>query len=198
MKQDYQEITLVRHGRSSYLLPTHRITAAEFRKWIADYNRAGIAADSLPPPELITATRNMPYVVCSDMPRAMASASLFSPGQVPCALPLLREAGRPISGHWSVKLPLAMWDRISVFLWTRGLIASDESVGAARLRAQEAAGELVRLAEEFRRVLCVGHGMFNALIGQALLGLGWEGPPRVASRHWAATTYRKPAHDTAG
>ena len=198
MKQDYQEITLVRHGRSSYLLPTHRITAAEFRKWIADYNLAGIAADSLPPTELIGATRNVPYVACSDMPRAMASASLLSPGQAPYALPQLREAGGPVSGDWPVKLPLAAWDRISVFLWTIGLLTSDESVGAARLRAQEAAGKLVRLAEEFDRVLCIGHGMFNALVGQALLRLGWEGPPRVADGHWAATTYRKRAHNTTG
>jgi broad specificity phosphatase PhoE len=197
MKQTYQEITLVRHGRSSFPLPTHLITAAEFQKWIVDYNRSGIAADSLPPPELLAATRNMPYVVCSDMPRAMASASLLSPSQAPSALPLLREAGRPLSGHWLVKLPLAMWNRISVLLWTIGLIASDESVGAARLRAQEAASELVRLAEEFGQVLCVGHGMFNALVGQALLSLGWEGPLRVASQHWATTTYRQRAHDNA-
>jgi broad specificity phosphatase PhoE len=197
MKQSYQEITLVRHGRSSHPLATHRITAAEFRTWIVDYNQAGIAADSLPAPELIAATCDMRYVVCSDMPRAIASASLLSPGRAPCALPLLREAGRPVSGNWRVKLPLAMWDCISVFLWTMGLIASDESVGAARLRAQEAACELVRLVEEFSRVLCVGHGMFNAFVGQALLDLGWEGPPRVANRHWAATTYRKRALDTA-
>jgi hypothetical protein len=65
------------------------------------------------------------------------------------------------------------------------------------LRAQEAAGELGRLAEEFGRVMCVGHGMFNALVGQVLQSLGWEGPPRVASQHWAATTYRKRARDTA-
>src|SRR5688572_9177572 len=191
MKQDYQEITLVRHGRSSHPLATNRITAAEFRMWIVDYNRAGIAADSLPPPELIAATCDMLYVVCSDMPRALASASLLSPGRAPCALPLLREAGRPVGGHWRVKLSLPMWDRISVFLWTMGLIASDESIGAARLRAQEAAYELERLTEEFSRVLCVGHGMFNALVGQALLSLGWEGPPRVGNGHWASTTYRK-------
>jgi broad specificity phosphatase PhoE len=143
-------------------------------------------------------TRNVPYIVCSDMPRAMASARLLSPDQVPNALPLFREAGRPVSGHWPVKLPLTMWDRISVFLWRRGLITSDESVAAARLRAQEAAGELGRLAEEYSEVLCVGHGMFNALVGQALLGLGWEGPPRVASQPWSATAYRKRARDTAG
>jgi broad specificity phosphatase PhoE len=89
-----------------------------------------------------------------------------------------------------------MWDRISVFLWKIGLISSDESVGAARLRAQEAAYELVRLAEGFSRVVCVGHGMFNELVGQALLGLGWEGPPRTEDQYWAATTYRKRTLDT--
>jgi broad specificity phosphatase PhoE len=197
MKQDYREITLVRHGASSHPLATHLITAAEFRTWIVDYNRAGIAADSLPPPELMAVTCDMPCVVCSDMPRAIASARLLSPGREPCALPLLREAGRPIGGDWPVKLSLDMWDRISVFLWTMGLIASDESIGAARLRAQKAAFELVQLAEEFSRVLCVGHGMFNELIGQVLLDLGWNGPPRVGSRHWAATTYRKRALDIA-
>ena len=197
MKPDYEEITLVRHGRSSHPLPKNRITAAEFRTWIADYNRAGIAADSLPPPELVGATRDMPFVVCSDMPRARASASLLSPDRVPCALPLLREAGRPVGGHWHVKLSLAMWDRISVFLWRMDLIASDESIAAARLRAQEAVSELVRLAGEYNRVLCVGHGMFNALVGQALLGLGWEGPPRVGNRHWESTPFRKRALATA-
>ena len=90
-----------------------------------------------------------------------------------------------------MRLSLALWDRLSVWLWTRGLIAGDESIDAARVRAREAAEALVRLAAECRRVLCVGHGRFNALVGQALLGLGWEGPPRVANHHWAATTYRK-------
>src|SRR5215467_12709428 len=112
MTQDYQEIMLVRHGRSSHPPATHRITAAEFRMWIVDYNRAGIAADSLPPPELITATYDMPCVVCSDLPRAMASAGLLSPNHVPRALPLFREAGRPVGGHWRVRLSLTMWDRV--------------------------------------------------------------------------------------
>jgi broad specificity phosphatase PhoE len=188
---------LVRHGRSAHPLATHRLTAAEFRMWIVDYDRAGIAADSVPPPELMAATCDMPCVVCSDLPRALASAGLLSPHHVPRALPLFREAGRPVGGHWRVRLALTLWDRVSVWLWTRGVLASDESVDVARVRAREAADELVRLAAEFSRVLCVGHGMFNALVGRALLGLGWEGPPRVANHHWAATTYRQCVLDTA-
>lgn len=163
----------------------------EFRRWIDEYNQSGLASDSYPPRELIAVLDGTPAVVCSDYPRSIESANRLVTDAAPFILPLFREAGRPITSDWGIKLRLSAWDRISVKLWRIGLIAGDESIHKARKRAHEAATVLTRLAEEFERVLCVGHGAFNALVGEKLLEFGWKGPDRICDEYWQGGAYCK-------
>jgi broad specificity phosphatase PhoE len=186
-----REIRLIRHGRSAHLLPTRRITASEFRQWIEAYNEAGIAADSFPSQELIAAASGVTFVVCSDLPRSMESARRLAPEAKLNILPLFREAGRPLAGNWRLKLPLSSWDHVSVALWRRGVISGDESIRAATRRAKEVAQILVGFAEASGRVLCVGHGTFNALVGLQLRKRGWEGPNQISDHHWEGGTYER-------
>lgn len=100
----HHEILLVRHGRSSLEVPSHRITLAEFREWIDEYNRAGIAESSLPPPALAAFARETPRLVCSDLQRAVASAARLAPDRPVLASPLYREVGRPMPGSFRIRL----------------------------------------------------------------------------------------------
>jgi hypothetical protein len=184
---------MVRHGPSSHAFATRRLTAREFRTWIDAYNRAPVrAAPTPPPPELIRHAAEIQCVVCSDLPRALTSSCLLcGPRCRPRASPLFREAGQPVGGDWFVRMPLGTWDRISVLLWRAGFICGDESHAVARDRVRLAAAELSRLAAEFGRVMCVGHGTFNAMVAEALRRDGWTGPARPDSTHWGSSTYRR-------
>jgi len=185
------QIQLIRHGRSALPFPARWITPAEFREWIALYNRTGIADESTPPAELVATVGDVAMVVCSDFPRSIESAARLVPNRQPRISPTFREVGRPLQGNWKLRLPLAVWDRFSVVLWNRNLVSGDESIHAARRRAQEATRELVSLAEESSRALFVGHGMINAMIGRELCRQGWQGPRRVDAAHWGISTFRK-------
>jgi broad specificity phosphatase PhoE len=190
-------ITLIRHGQPALELPSNRITAHEFREWIEEYNRTGLAAGSFPPETLVMALMNVPLIVCSDSPRALESAKRVGPRANLRITPLFREAGRPLGGHWKVKLPHSAWDYLSGSLWHKGLIAGTESKRSARRRARQAAEELVRLAEEKGWVACVAHATFNSLVGPELRKLGWKGPNRPRAEFWAGGTYSKENVDAA-
>ena len=186
------EILLVRHGRSALAWPTNAITAKEFREWIATYDRTGISGDSAPSTELVAATRETGVVVCSNLARSIESAARLLPGHSPCVSALYREAGRPLNGNWPIRLPLDVWDHISRSLWQMNWISSDEPFHVAQTRAQDATRELVRLADEFGRVLCVGHGTLNSFLARELCGLGWQGPRRILDDYWGATVFQMP------
>jgi broad specificity phosphatase PhoE len=191
------EIRLVRHGRSAHATPTGRITASEFRRWIDDYNQAGLSADCYPSQELIAAVSDIALVVCSDLPRSIESVRRLVPeaqflsGAELRILTLFREAGRPLAGNWRLKLPLSFWDHISVALWRHGLISGGESVRAATSRAKQAAQTLASFTEQSGRVLCVAHGTFNALVGLQLRRFGWQGPDRLSDKHWEGGTFQR-------
>ena len=181
----------MRHGRSAHPLPTSWITPGEFREWICIYNRIGISEDSHPSDELVATAADIPIVVCSDYPRSIESAARVAPNSQPRISATFREVGRPLQGNWQLRLPLNVWDRFSVLLWKFNLITSDEGVCAAHNRAQEATRALVSLARDSSRVLFVGHGMLNALIGRELHRQGWEGPRRTNDDYWGMASFRK-------
>ena len=185
------QIQLMRHGRSALPFPTKWITPAEFRDWIGMYNKTGITDDSRPSAELIALIGDAQVIACSDYPRAIQSAARLCPNWQPIISEIFREAGRPLQWNWNIRLPLHVWDRLSVWLWKMNLISSDESFHAARQRAQAATRELVSLAQATSRVLFVGHGTLNALIARELRRQGWQGPQRVNDDYWGIVTFVK-------
>ena len=176
----YDEIVIVRHGPSSHPFPTRRLNARQFRAWIDAYNQAPIPADCRPPADLIEVAARARCVVCSDLPRSVTSAQLLcGPGHQVRSSALFREAGQPLSWDCIARLPLGTWDRVSVVLWRAGFNFGGESLDTARARARMAANELARLATEFGRVVCVGHGTFNSILADSLRRDRWTGPDRL-------------------
>jgi broad specificity phosphatase PhoE len=183
------QIQLMRHGRSALPFPKRWLTPAEFRDWIGVYNRTGIADDGRPSAELIATVADTQVVACSDYPRSVESAARLFPNRQPIISEIFREVGRPLQGNWNIRLPLHIWDQISVWLWNLNLISSDESIHAARQRAQTAVRELVALAQANSRVVFIGHGMLNSLIARELRRQGWQGPRRVNDDYWGIVSY---------
>ena len=186
------QIPIMRHGRSAHPYPARWITPAEFREWIGVYNRTGIADESRPRDELIARLGNVQFIVCSDYPRSIESAARLFPTARPIISPLFREVGRPWQGSRKVRLPLPVWDRFSVLLWKLNAVTTDDSIQAARQRAQAATRQLIDAAEQFSRVLFVGHGMLNALIGRELRRQGWRGPRQINDDYWGITSFLSP------
>jgi broad specificity phosphatase PhoE len=183
------QIHIMRHGRSAHPFPTRWITPAEFREWIGIYNQTGIAADSRPSDEQIAMVGDAAVVACSDYPRSIESAARLAPNRQPIVSAIFREVGRPLQRSLHIRLPLHVWDRLSILLWKWNFISGDESFHAACQRAKQATRELVSLAREFSRVLLVGHGMLNALIGRELRRQGWRGPRRVNHDYWGIVSF---------
>jgi broad specificity phosphatase PhoE len=181
----------MRHGRSALPFPSAWISPPEFREWITAYNRTGIADDSFPPHHLRGMIDESMEIVCSDYPRSTESAASLAPNHRPNISTAFREAGRPLQASWSIRLPLKLWDWASCMLWKAGLISADEPVQEARRRAQEAARQLVSLAQASSQVLLVGHGTLNAMIGRELRCKGWSGPTHVSDEYWGVATFLK-------
>lgn len=186
---DSAEITLIRHGESAIPL-NGSMTLPEFRDLIETYNRTGISADSHPDASVLELGDTASKVICSDYPRALESAHRIAPSVTPDSIPLLREAGRPLSWNVRVRLPLGAWDGISRILWRLGLFQSDESLPQARKRATHAADVLIDAASAHGRVVAVGHGMFWRMVADELLRRGYLGRKRLQLRHWEAASYR--------
>jgi|SRR5579863_4154776 len=183
------QIQIMRHGRSAHPYPNRWITPAEFRDWITVYNRTGIARDSGPPENLTAALGDVEAIVCSDYPRSIESAARLFPTARPIISPLFREVGRPWPGSQKIRFPLRVWDGLAVLLWNLNLFTTDESIQAARQRARAATHQLINVAEQFSRVLFVGHGMLNALIARELRGQGWRGPREINNDYWGMTSF---------
>jgi broad specificity phosphatase PhoE len=75
---------------------------------------------------------------------------------------------------------------ISIFGFSR----NGESLSMARIRAIEAASELVNLAKEKKSVLLVGHGFINYFIAKELLRKKWLGPSKPGGGYWEYGTYK--------
>lgn len=72
-------------------------------------------------------------------------------------------------------------------LWLGGHSRNCESVAAARLRAQQAARQLIDMADG-GPVLLVGQGVMNRLVAAQLRAHGCRGPGKPAGGHWGAST----------
>ena len=99
------------------------------------------------------------------------------------------------------QLPVASWQRLklspkfwAVFfraLWLFGYSNSSESYKEAKARATESAAKLAELAEEYKEVLFVGHGVYNRLLSKQLIATGWSGSKEPSSKYWGFSVYKK-------
>ena len=60
----------------------------------------------------------------------------------------------------------------------------------AKKRAVEAVNILAELANEHKKVIFVGHGVYNRILASELRKNGWAGPKNPGSKHWSYGVYK--------
>lgn len=192
-------ITLLRHGHPA-LAPA--ITSARgFADWVAAYDAAGIAADSQPPASARLLAAASVTVVCSDLPRSLASAAALGV-TVHHADPCFRELAMPAAGWRWPALSARLWAVLFRLLWLAGWRAAGpagetvESCAEGRQRADHCATRLIALAAA-GPVLFVGHGSLNWLLARRLRRAGWTSADASPRQHWQHAIFHPPGTATA-
>ncbi len=169
------------------------------RAWAVAYDAAEILLHHPPPSALVEATKGADRVVCSDLPRAIASAAVLAPGRPVDADPRLRESPLEVPDHplprlYGIRLPLRLWGLVFGVRWFWAWLRGGQAPGidaAVLARAEDAADWLAGLAGNQARIVAVTHGFFRRLVGQALERRGWTGPRRRPFSNWSEWTYRR-------
>lgn len=185
-------IVLIRHGQPDIAL-TPRTDAKAFAHYIEDYEAAGLAAESLPPPALTASLSEvrgaLASVFCSDRPRAMESAARLLPAAERFADPLFAEAPLASPPLPLLRLKVTQWAVLSRGLWYLGYHPQIEGPRRAGARAAAAAAKLIAHAEQTGAAVLVAHGYFNFMIGRRLARLGYHRTGTHKATFWNAVLY---------
>jgi len=181
------KITLLRHGRPEFQLAGN-VKARDLGKIVTSYDMSGIVGDA--PNDAIELTKEHNIIVCSDLHRSRQSTVALGVAEVYLATPLFNETIVPHFTSGSIKLPIGVWILVLRALWYMGYSRNGESLTATKERAKYAAQELIKLAQQFDRVLLVGHGFFNFFIARELLSNSWLGPAQPGRNYWGYGVYQ--------
>ncbi len=183
------KVVILRHGKVDYP-PIKILSARDFIHWVESYNSNKLDRSIKPTEGAINIAKKAGAVVCSDLPRSVESAKLLGVDKPTIIDPGFKEAGLPM-GSWKFpKLSVRLWAVIFRFLWLFGYSRGSESVSDARQRAKQSAEKLIQLAQEYKVVLFVGHGIMNRLIANELRKSGWEGPAVPSRKYWEFGVYK--------
>ena len=180
------EITLIRHGEPDYALQG-RARAKEISSVIEGYDLSGIK--DTPPEETIERVSAVSAVVCSDLKRSIESAKALGFSDIHQSRALFREVAIPHFKGGEFAMSLDKWGVFLRVISIFGFSRNGESLSMAKVRAKEAASELINLANEEKTVLLVGHGFINYFIAKELLHQEWVGPSKPGGGYWECGTY---------
>ncbi len=173
-----------------------QLSAREFGRWVSEYNAAGIDGDCRPPRCAIEQANRCAFVVCSTLPRSLASAKALRLENIGTCEPLFREMDMPHANWPFPRLPLFAWAVFFRLLWALGYAADVESFEQARERARACAERLAELASVHGTVVLIGHGSLNWFIARHLKRMGWAGPKKSPRKYWEFAVYCSPRHET--
>jgi broad specificity phosphatase PhoE len=180
------EIILIRHGKpTSASNPI--INACEYTKWIRRYNFSDVAINSRP--ETINEQFKSLYTLSSDLKRAIHSANIYVDKYPAEINKIYREMEIP-----RYKLPFNLkawnWVYLSRILWMIGVNGPFESFTQAKMRADIAATELIKIAIRQDKVILFGHGFINRYIRKSLIKQGWLLRSK-SNAYWGVTRLHK-------
>jgi len=183
-------VILIRHGQPAIPI-SPRTGHKGFRRYIADYEEAGLDPESLPPAEIRDLVAELAAVFTSDKKRARESAHALATGAEVIADPLFIEAPLASPRIPLLRMSVPKWAVVARVLWHAGFHPGIEPPARAQRRAREAAGILTARAERDGAVALVAHGYFNFLIGRVLLARGFRQTGRHRARFWNAVIYER-------
>ncbi|NOX42458.1 MAG: histidine phosphatase family protein [Gammaproteobacteria bacterium] len=177
------QIILLRHGKVNYP-PITMLSASSFSQWVADYDSNELDVSSKPTEEAMGIAKQTNAVVCSILPRSLESAKVLRVEGVTLSHSLFNEAGLPIANWKFPRLSVRIWAIIFRLAWFLGYSANSETLKEAKKRSSQAANKLIKMAEEHKSVMFIGHGIINRFIAYELRELGWEGPKKPSRNYW--------------
>ena len=163
------EIVLLRHGKPKVDLKGY-LSVKELKQLVEDYTQSSI--QDMPDNKLKKKFSDH-FVVCSDLVRSKESAKRLDLNNIDLSDALFKEADLPHFENNFVILPVVSWVILLRILWLLGFKKNAESFLQAKERSKCAAEKLIGLAEHNKKIIVVGHGLMNKLIGKQLLKKGW-------------------------
>ena len=183
------EIVIIRHGKS--IVDTSGwVNALEFGECVKEYDNLGIDEEHLPSEEAIKKAESCNFTVCSTLARSLHSAKLLNIESPDLIGSLYRECELPYTNWKRIKLSKTTWPIVYRILQILGYSPNAESYKEAKIRSEEVAIELEKLAMNHGSVLFVGHGALSWLLHGHLLSMGWSGPNKSVRDHWDFRVYR--------
>lgn len=165
------EIVLIRHGQPT-LDKNMKLSSSGFRSWLTAYNNCPINPECKPPKSLKKYIEQH-FVVSSNLPRAINSATLCLGKKPDLIESQLEELSIP---QWS--LPVVVnaywWIVLNGLAWCLGFNGKEESLTQGRKRAKSAVSVLVEMAQKKQQVAVFGHVIMNYFIAFELLRNGWQ------------------------
>lgn len=179
------EIILLRHGRPNVELSGY-LNTKELKRLVYAYEKSGI--QDLPSKKLKQSINNY-YVVCSDLNRSIESAKKLNLNFIHLSDAIFRETDIPYFDNIRLTLPVKVWVILLRVMWLFGFSKNGESFFQAKNRSKKAAGKLISLAQKNEKMVVVGHGLINRLIGKELEKKGWQAQKREGKSYWELKKY---------
>jgi len=179
------KIILMRHGKP-VLSQVGWLAPAEMERWIEHYNFSKVETDGIPPNSLKMANPAS-LIVTSTASRALSSVQVLG-HTATFADAIFCEAQLPFALWRFPRLPPFAWAAFFRLLWFFGYSRGADSIQLTKIRAKDAAQQLIAFAAK-GNVLLVGHGIMNRLIAKELIALGWAARTNHESKYWSASVY---------
>lgn len=193
------EIILLRHGKPDVKL-SGNVNSVTLKVMADEYENSGVSAGEEKPENKLSQMyreifNHSCFYVCSNLKRSQESAKLLGFANVDMKDSLFNESDIPLFNRYfiifnKIKLPVLMWVIILRLLWLFGFKQNGESIIEAKKRAEIAANKLIGLAYEHKKVVLIGHGLFNRLIANQLRRKDWQGPKSPGKKFWQSGVYR--------
>lgn len=184
------KIVLLRHGRPA-VKNLGKMSGAGFQNWIDAYNSADLDLSCVPSAESVNAATECRAVVCSDLPRSIASAQSLGFTQLDLVERDFREMELPCANIPWLNCPASFWAVVFRVAWFLGYSTGVESYQQAKIRARHCAQRLIKIAQQNDSVVFVGHGFLNRFIAKELTHLGWQGQAKAARAYWGFAVYER-------
>ena len=181
------KIVLIRHGKP-VAADNPRLSAVGFARWIRRYNASQVAVESRP--AHINSEVQQYHALSSDLTRAIHSGEIYCGSPPVTQSKLFREMDIP-----RYRLPFTLkawtWVYLCRVLWTLGFPGPFESYKDGKVRAREAALQLINEAQQRQNVVLFAHGYINLHIRRELKKRGWK-VSQKSNQYWGMSMLHKP------
>ena len=180
-----KQIILIRHAKVN-IDNSQTISSAALKNWVERYDVADIHFDSKPTQKTRVIVEGAGVIATSVLKRTIDSAKVLGV-DIYEKNAIFNEAKIPNVTIPFFKFKPKTWLIILRVLLLLGLGKKDASLKASKLQAEEAAGRLLELSNEFESVVLVGHGGMNWFIRKVLTKERWHLKEKPSNKNWGMT-----------